>query len=976
MKLQWHEIRARAALFSEQHKHDHYEKGQTQTFYNEFFGVFGVDRKQVAVYEQRVKNLPGDRRGFIDLFMPGTLIVEQKSAGLDLRVANDQALDYYQGLPESIRPRYILTCDFQRFELLDLETRGEWRFPLADLKKHVEAFAFIVGVPTRQFRNQKPANPKASELLGKLHENLAGRGYTGHKLQLLLVRLLFVLFADDTGIWPKDQFLVFLERRTGADGRDLGRWLSELFDVLNTPDGQNGTENLRQAGLDADLAAFPYINGKLFAEPIGTAVFDNVTRDILLDASVFDWGGVSPAIFGSLFESVIDTVTRRKQGAHYTPEGAILKVLGPLFLDDLWAEFEGLAARKDGGRERTLGAFHEKLAALTFFDPACGAGNFLVVAYRELRELENAVLKELYPVGRLPFGPEEISKLNVSQFYGIEIDEFPSQIAQVALWMTDHIANTNLGDLYGRPFARIPLVAAPNIRHGDALEIDWDGVLPAERCSYVFGNPPFVGAKYQSEAQRAQVRQIARLGGSGGTLDYVAAWFVKAGDYAAGGKEVSPAPDQVPGDGLLEDTASSRRPGLDPGPGFFSPRIAFVATNSICQGEQVAQLWPILFHRHALEIAFAHRTFVWPGRAAVHCLIVGLAVRGVEPKEKRLFSYRADGKGEAVETPHEWLTAYLFSVGEGLRHGVVESVSHPLGSDKPLIIGSKPIDGGHYIFDASSRAAVLAKDPAAARFMRPYIGAQEFINGGDRWIFALHDAAPADMRASPTVGERVRRVRTVREASGSAPTRALAATPLLYHVNVLPTAPFLVIPEVSSERRAYVPIGWLQPPTIPSNLVRVLENATLYDFAILNSATHMAWLRHIGGRLKSDYRYSIGLVYNTFPWPDASPAQRAKIEALAQDVLDARALPKNATSTLADLYDPDRMPPELHRAHRALDMAVDKLYRAKGFADDRERVEHLFALYEALVMPTAAAPAANRRTVRRVRRARNVGTEN
>ena len=784
MKLQWHEIRARAALFSEQHKHDHYEKGQTQTFYNEFFGVFGVDRKQVAVYEQRVKNLPGDRRGFIDLFMPGTLIVEQKSAGLDLRVANDQALDYYQGLPESIRPRYILTCDFQRFELLDLETRGEWRFPLADLKKHVEAFAFIVGVPTRQFRNQKPANPKASELLGKLHENLAGRGYTGHKLQLLLVRLLFVLFADDTGIWPKDQFLVFLERRTGADGRDLGRWLSELFDVLNTPDGQNGTENLRQAGLDADLAAFPYINGKLFAEPIGTAVFDNVTRDILLDASVFDWGGVSPAIFGSLFESVIDTVTRRKQGAHYTPEGAILKVLGPLFLDDLWAEFEGLAARKDGGRERTLGAFHEKLAALTFFDPACGAGNFLVVAYRELRELENAVLKELYPVGRLPFGPEEISKLNVSQFYGIEIDEFPSQIAQVALWMTDHIANTNLGDLYGRPFARIPLVAAPNIRHGDALEIDWGGVLPAERCSYVFGNPPFVGAKYQSEAQRAQVRQIARLGGSGGTLDYVAAWFVKAGDYAAGGKEVGPAPDQVPGDGLLEDTASSRRPGLDPGPGFFSPRIAFVATNSICQGEQVAQLWPILFHRHALEIAFAHRTFVWPGRAAVHCLIVGLAVRGDEPKEKRLFSYRSDGKGEPTETKVEWLTAYLFGTSQGERAVVVEKETKPIGGAPAVRYGSQPIDGGFLILDAAERSTFLSANENLAEYVRPFIGSEEYINGGERWILALQDAAPNLMR-STDVRERLSRVRRFREASKRQGTRDISKTPAAFHFTTI-----------------------------------------------------------------------------------------------------------------------------------------------------------------------------------------------
>ena len=532
MRLTWPEIRARAAKFSVDHAKDTREKSDTQTFYNEFFACFGVDRKQVAVYEQRVKNLANDRRGFIDLFMPGVLIVEQKSAGLDLRAASNQALDYYQALPEATRPRYILTCDFQTFRLVDLQENGRaWNFPLTDLKKHVEAFAFIIGVPQRQFRNQKPANPKASELLGKLHRQLESDGYSGHKLQLLLVRLLFVLFADDTGIWPKDQFLVLLEQQTQPDGRDLGRWLAELFDALDKAPSD------RQSSLDPALAAFPHINGKLFAERIEIAVFDNALRDILLDASVFDWGSVSPAIFGALFESVIDKVTRRRQGAHYTPEEAIQKVIGPLFLDDLYAEFEGLKARKDGGRARALAAFHDKLAGLTFFDPACGAGNFLVVAYREMRELERLLLLEINPPEnrQLVTDVSLLSRLNVNVCFGIEIDEFPSQIAQVALWMTDHIANTNLGDDFGRPYARVPLVTAPNIRHGDALEIDWASVLPPEKCSYVFGNPPFVGAKMQTADQRAQVRRLAKLGGSGGTLDYVAAWFLKAGDYVAGG---------------------------------------------------------------------------------------------------------------------------------------------------------------------------------------------------------------------------------------------------------------------------------------------------------------------------------------------------------------------------------------------------------------------------------------------------------
>lgn len=940
MHLQWHEIRARAAKFSEDWKLATRESADKHTFWNEFFECFGVSRKQVAVYEKRVQTLDRDKQGFIDLFMPGTLIIEQKSAGLDLRKADKQAYDYFDWLPEVEQPRYILTCDFQRWHLVDLETSQEWRFTLPELKKHVEAFAFIVGTPRRQFRNQKPANPKASKLLGDLHAKLAEQGYTGHRLQLLLVRLLFILFADDTGIWPKDQFLVFLEQRTSADGRDLGRWLSELFEVLDTPEDQ------RQAGLDADLAAFPHINGKLFEERIGTAVFDNALRDILLDASVFNWGEVSPAIFGSLFESVIDKVTQRQQGAHYTPEEAILRVIGPLFLDDLWNEFERLKARKDGGRERALNEFHEKLAGLTFFDPACGAGNFLVVAYRELRDLEAELLKEIHPPGtRLAFGVEEISKLNVNQFFGIEIDEFPSQIAQVALWMTDHIANTNLGDIYGKPFARIPLVTAPNIRNGDALEIVWNEVLPAEQCSYVFGNPPFIGSKYQNDEQRAQVRRIARLGGSGGTLDYVAAWFLKAGDYVQGGEA----------------------------------KIGFVATNSICQGEQVAQLWPKLFNECRLEIAFAHRTFVWPGRAAVHCVIVGLASRGMEPPQKRLFVY-ADPKGPAVETNPEWMTAYLWPISAQYRYETVAETNSPINGARRVIIGSKPIDGGYLIFDANERARLLTSEPEAVQFLRPFIGSREHIQGGERWILTLQNASPADLRTLPEVRTRLQRVRAYREGKIPAKgkderkrgagisAKALAATPAAFHVTVIPDSPFLVIPETSSERREYVPLAWMEPPVVPSSLVRILPNATLYDFALLTSAMHMAWLRHIGGRLESRYRYSIGLVYNTFPWPEAAQAQREKVEELAQAVLDARALPKNATSTLADLYDPDRMPPELYRAHRALDAAVDKLYHSRGFTDDRARVEHLFRRYEELVMPTTAAPRANRRTARRLSR--------
>ena len=941
MRLQWPEIRTRAAAFAEDWKLATRESADKQTFWNEFFACFGIERKQVGVYERRVGTWDKSRQGFIDLFVPGLLLVEHKSARLDLRQAQAQAYDYFDWLPDAEKPRFILTCDFQRWHLTDLDDGRDWRFPLADLKRHVEQFWFLVGTQPRLFRNQSPANKAASKLMGRLHEALKADGYTGHDLERLLVRLLFILFADHTGIFDtRNQFLVLLEQRTSADGRDLGRWLNDLFQVLDTP-GER-----RQASLDCDLAAFPYVNGRLFSETIRTASFDNAMRDTLLEAAAFRWDEVSPAIFGSLFESVIDDVTQRQRGAHYTPEDCILRVIGPLFLDDLRADFERAKARTSG-REAALRALHDKMAAMRFLDPACGAGNFLVVAYRELRELERELIKELQGGQRFALDVALLSRLNVDHFFGIEIDEFPALIAETALWMTDHIANTRLAEDYGKPYARIPLVASPGIRHADALETDWNAVLAAGECTHVLGNPPFRGAKYQSETQRAQVRALAKLGGSGGTLDYVAAWFLKAGAYAQGGEGV---------------------------------RIGFVATNSICQGEQVAQLWPLLFQRCNLEIAFAHRTFAWPGSAAVHCVIVGLAPRGSEPAVKRLFSY-PEQKGAPIESACEYMTAYLHPISREWRFQTVSEVATSLSGARKLIIGSKPIDGGYLIFDRNERAVLRETDPTALELLRPYIGSQEYINGGIRWILALQDVAPDVVRRHPLIRERLNLVRQFR--SGTVPAKGkneikqpgvsaarLANDPGMFHVTVIPTDAFLAVPEVSSERREYIPIGWLEPPTIPSNKLRIMQNSPLWYFGLLTSRMHMAWTRHIGGRLKSDIQYGIGLNYNTFPWPDATPAQTAKIEALAQAVLDARALPKNAASTLADMYDPDTMPAELRRAHRDLDTAVDRLYRDKPFDSDQARVEQLFTRYRALVEPTSAAAALNRKTVRRVARTR------
>ena len=935
MRLAWNEIRTRAADFAREWADATYEKGETQSFYNEFFDIFGVRRRTVARYEEHVQRLD-NTSGFIDLFWPRVLLVEQKSAGRDLTAARTQAGTYFDAVPERDRPRYQLLCDFQTFELLDRDEREETRFALADLPQHVEKFGFIIGVQRRTFRDQDPVNIEASELIAHLHDALKASGYDGDDLERFLVRTVFCLFADDTGIFePRDIFLDFIEERTAADGADLGPWMARLFQVLNTP------PNHRSRALDEDLARFPHVNGDLFAEPLRIPDFDAAMRQALLDAGQFDWTAISPAIFGALFQSVMEPADRRARGAHYTTEKNILKVIEPLFLDDLRAEFRRLQARRDGRSVADLRKFRDKLGTLRLFDPACGCGNFLIIAYRELRTLEIEVLREI--ASRATATQLELavqSVVEVDQFYGIEIGEFPARIAATALWMMDHIMNNRLSLEFGQTYARIPIERSPHVRNADALEIDWAEVLPPDECSYVFGNPPFGGAKFQSPEQRAQVRRIAALGKTGGTLDYVTAWFIKAGEYVQKG----PA------------------------------RIGFVATNSITQGEQVAQLWPLLFARTKLAIAFAHRTFAWGsdarGKAHVHVVIIGFDGLKTVRVDKRLFSY-PDIKGEPEETLHAALSPYLFDAG-GLAdpHLTVREESRPINGMGKLITGTQPLEDGKLTFSTNEKAAFMESEPGSAPFFRPFPGAREFIRGECRWILHTADIPPQHLRDLPMLRVRLQAVRDFRAKSKRKTTKRLADYPTTYGVTVVPETPFLIIPQVSSERREYVPIGWLEPPVIPSEKLRLLPDATLADFALLTSAMHMAWMRAVTGRLESRYMYSVGVVYNTFPTPSGS-ADRSKLEPLAQAVLDARAAHPGAT--LADLYDPDLMPPNLRRAHQALDRAVDRLYRSAGFASERERVEHLFMLYEKMCAPLAAAMKAQPKRRRARRTVRSAG---
>ena len=880
----------------------------------------------MASFEQQVVSARAGHKlkhGRIDGFWKGMLLIEHKSAGQNLDRAYAQAVDYFDGLPERDLPRYVLVSDFTRLRLCDLERGDETEFALRDLHKHIKRFGFIAGYHAQEIKPQDPVNIRAAEQMGKRHDALKASRFDGHALEVLLVRVLFCLFADDTGIFqPAQAFRAWIEERTAADGSDLGPQLGLLFQALNTP------EDKRSPALDEQVRAFPYVNGKLFDEALPLAAFTAAMRERLLDACAIDWSGISPAIFGALFQSIMDAKARRNLGAHYTGEGNILKVIKPLFLDELWAEFE----RIKGNRNR-LFEFHKKLRTLNFFDPACGCGNFLVITYRELRLLELEVLRAAYNDGQQLLDIHQRLLVDVDQFHGIEIEEFPAQIAQVALWLMDHQMNMLAGEEFGLYFARIPLKATPHIVHGNALRLEWESVLPASRCSFVFGNPPFVGSKLLDDAQRADANfAFGRIAGAG-LLDFVAAWYVKATNYMRSADVLHAA-----------------------------PRCAFVSTNSITQGEQVVLLWGWLLE-HGVTIHFAHRTFQWRnearGMAAVHCVIVGFGVD--DRKDKVLYEYD-DIRGEPHAVPAARINPYLVDAADVLAVGH----GRPICKVSAIVNGSIAADGGHLLLDGTERDALLADEPQAAQFIRPYVGAEDFIHSLERYCLWLADCPPSLLRQMPRVVGRARAVKTMREASTKAATRAKAATPTLFTENRQPSAGnYLAVPRTSSENRRYLPIGFLPHTTIAANDLQIVPGATGYEFGVLSSAMHIAWARTTAGRLESRIRYSAKYTYNNFPWPESiTDKQREAIEAAAQSVLDTRA--EFPGSTLADLYDPLTMPPALLKAHHKLDAAVDAAYGRKGFKSDAERVAFLFELYQRYtsLLPTETPQPKRVRTTR------------
>ncbi|MCW5212251.1 class I SAM-dependent DNA methyltransferase [Desulfobulbus sp. TB] len=901
MPLSWNEIRNRAFAFAAEWKNETSEHAEAKSFWDDFFKVFGISRRRVAAFEQHVKKGDG-KAGFIDLLWKGVLLIEHKSKGRDLDCAHQQATEYFCGLTEKDLPKFILVSDFEQFRIYDYDQGGDIvaEFKLVDLPANIKHFAFMAGYTATAVRPEDPVNIRAAEKMGRLHDELKAIGYTGHDLERYLVRLLFCLFAEDTGIFEKNLLRDLIRLHTAEDGSDLADRLNHLFQVLNTPHAQ------RLQTLPEHLAGFEYINGDLFAESLPVAGFNSEMRNMLLDASELDWAGISPAIFGSLFQSVMDAEERRNLGAHYTSEANILKLINPLFLEDLHTEFARL---KKPLNKKKLREFHTKLSRLTFLDPACGCGNFLVITYRELRLLELEVLKTLYPGGQGVVDVGMLIRVNVDQFFGIEYEEFPAQIAQVAMWLVDHQINLKVSEEFGMYFARIPLQSSANIVHGNALKIPWKDVVAQERLSYILGNPPFVGSKYQKPEQRSEIAEVSGKVKSCGILDYVTGWYFLAAQYIQG--------TQI--------------------------QCAFVSTNSIAQGEQVGVLWKKLAAEN-IRINFAHRTFQWNsearGKAAVHCVIIGFAA--FSRKEKRIYEYD-DIRAEPHELKAANINAYL--VDGPLV--ILENRRTSLCDTPKVGIGNKPIDGGHYLFTPEEKAAFLEIEPKAAPFFRRWIGAREFLNGIERWCLWLGDCSPAELQQMPSCIDRVKKVQECRLESKSKPTQKLAETPTRFHVENMPSGNYLLIPAVSSEKRKYIPFGFISPEIMASNLVNISQNAEPYHFGILSSTMHMAWMRYTAGRLKSDYRYSIGLVYNNYPWPPNPTAkQKAKVEQTAQAVLDARAAFPD--STLADLYDPLTMPAQLTKAHAALDKAVDKCYRSQPFTNELNRMQFLFALYEEL----------------------------
>ena len=888
-----------------------YEKGEMQPFWLSFMrDVLNVSEPEKFIrFEVPVKL---KHTNFIDAFLPDTkVIIEQKSLSEDLtqeKIQSDgsiltpyeQAQRYGSSLPYSIRPRWIVVSNFAQFLIYDMETLAEpTQILLSELPEKFHVLDFLVNQSKNELRIELELSIKAGEIVGKLYDALHAQYINPDNenslasLNKLCVRLVFCLFAESSGIFGKHK--IFRDWLSGS--RNIRQDLILLFDVLNTP------INERDPYLDDTLKKFPFVNGGLFSGAIEIPNFTKEIKNLLLDeaSSGFNWAGISPTIFGAVFESTLNPTTRRTGGMHYTSVENIHKVIDPLFLDDLRTELDTIK-KSQRNRKKNLLIFQDKLASLKIFDPACGSGNFLTESYLSLRRLENETLKELFgsqiQLGEL-LNPVKVS---IAQFYGIEINDFAVVVAQTALWIAELQMIQETQKIIHHDLDFLPLKSYSNIHEANALQTDWANVIAPDEVNFIIGNPPFVGARIMNTSQKNDINIVFDGWKNAGNLDYVSAWYKKAADFTTNTKTA----------------------------------CAFVSTNSICQGDSVGTLWRPLFDN--IHIDFAHRTFRWDSesnqKAHVHCVIVGFSST---PNSKPKVIFDGDKKIFATN-----INAYLLDA----PNIFVESRPNHIQGNVPAIgIGNKPIDDGNYLFSLKEKNDFVVREPAAEKYFRLWFGTKEFINNEPRYCLLLKDCPPNELKRMTLVYQRVKAVRDFRLASKSAGTRKLADKPTRFHVENFPTSNYLLIPSVSSENRQYIPIGFMSPNELASNLVFVVPNATLYDFGVITSSIHMVWLRTVGGRLESRYRYSKDVVYNNFVWCEPSENQRRAIEKTAKTILDARAHYPDAT--FAEFYDEVTMPYDLRQAHRANDRAVAAAYGLENFLDDKPAIAvALLKLYQ------------------------------
>ena len=892
-----------------------YEKGDTQQFWLQLLRTIGYSKVDDVLFEFHVSS-----GGFIDVWIPDAgVLIEQKALGIDLdkeelrqgkqKTPLTQALDYVDELPRLEQPRFVITCNFSTFRVYDRDAHGRsqlsnnaFEFTLDELANHPEYLAFINDPTNSRLEKEKIVSIKAGELIGKLYDKLR-EGYMNpdseesmHALNVLCVRLVFCLYCEDAGLFGKDAFYNYLK---DVPANRIRAALKNLFRALDT--------NLSERDpYDLEVKAFPYVNGGLFRDESEVPNFTDETKSFLLDevSSHIDWSQISPTIFGGIFESTLNPETRRSGGMHYTSPENIHKVIDPLFLDDLKEELkticteEGITPRK---RENALKHFHEKICSLTFFDPACGSGNFLTETYICLRKLEDTVLNELRK-GQTGFslGDEEETgkRVSLNQFYGIEINDFAVTVAETALWISRLKANGETSMFYDAGGDDFPLSEKAHIVEGNALRIDWNSLLPANECSYIMGNPPFVGYSNHSAEQQ---KDRASLFGKVKTVDYVACWYKKAADYISN----------------------------------FPIHCAFVSTNSICQGQQVQPVWEPLFNS-GIHIDFAWQTFVWSSEASiqahVYVVIIGFSRFGYQTKSL----YLSNGEKKSCSN----INGYLMDGVDVF----VDKRSKTLCDVLPMTRGSQPTDAGNLILEPYEKEKLLLEEPAAEKWIKPFSMGNEFINNKERFCLWMEGITPSELAVLPLVSKRVEAVREMRLASSKAATRKKAEIPWLFDEIKEPTSEnFIVVPVVSSERRFYVPIGFVSNGLIPGNKLFFIDNATLYDFGVIVSQFQNAWMRRVCGRLESRYSYSNTIVYNNFVWPEATNEQKKAIEQTAQVILNARSNYPN--KSLAELYDPDKMPSDLLAAHKANDTAVEAAYGVDFDGDEEKIVAHLFKLY-------------------------------